>query len=876
MTVSSSTSKVQYNGNGSTTVFAYSFKVFDQDDLTVIVRSANGTETVKTITTHYTVSGVGSTGGGNVTMLTAPASGETLTILREQDLVQELDLVENDPFPAQSLEDALDKLTYMVQQHSEEIDRSIKASRTNAIGSTEFTVSATDRANKIFAFDSSGNLSIAQELGTYRGGWSADTAFTPRDLIKDTSNNNIYICLTAHTSTGSQPISSNTDAAKWALIVDAASASASEDAAAASADAAATSETNAAASEVAAAGSASAASGSASAAASSASAASASADAALSALDSFDDRYLGQKSTAPTVDNDGNALVSGALYFNTTTDDMWVWDGTQWLAAYASLSGALLAANNLSDLTSPATAVANLGIASQVEAEAGTDNTKVMTPLRVAQAVDALSPPNGTQEFVATGTISSGQTVGLNADGTVSVVTPLYGTAVQPSTVNAYNVSAAYDPVNNKILVINAYGAGATSLLVTAGTISGTTITFGTPVAIAHSYDAYSVDVCFNPTTSSFVIMFMEFRYVSSTTKYAYVYTGVVTVSGTTPTVGTLATAVATGNMGSANNYYPNVRLANINGTSTVGWAAVANQYIYTYVGILTISGTSITVSSQYNPVSTFMTSSSGIDLYQYSGLIYDPFNSKLVFYYIESGTGNAKALVGTISGTTITFASPVALSTEAYYISMAVDPATGKYGYVEYTSPGLTKAAIGSISGTTFSLGTKQDITDITMTYLGGEPLWLGGDLLVPCSRGNYLNISTFAVSGTTLSLKSNVASPYQWSHSSFGRSALIAGPSNYVIGLGLNGGPTPWFSILNPRSTYKSWVGIAAEAISSGAAGDITVIGGVNTSQSGLTPGATYSLDALTGGLIASTANPIGFATSATSIYINTGKSL
>ncbi len=119
MTVSSSTSRVSYNGNGSTTVFAYTFRVFDQDDLTVIIRSANGTETVKTITTHYTVSGVGSAGGGNVTMLTAPASGETLVIIREQDLIQELDIVPNDPFPASSVEDALDKLTFMVQQHEE-------------------------------------------------------------------------------------------------------------------------------------------------------------------------------------------------------------------------------------------------------------------------------------------------------------------------------------------------------------------------------------------------------------------------------------------------------------------------------------------------------------------------------------------------------------------------------------------------------------------------------------------------------------------------------------------------------------------------------------------------------------------------------------
>jgi hypothetical protein len=224
MTVSSATQKVQYNGNGSTTVFAYTFKIFDQNDLTVIVRSATGTETVKTITTHYTVSGVGSAGGGNVTMLTAPASGETLTILREQDLVQELDLVENDPFPAQSLEDALDKLTFVVQQQGEELDRSIKASRTNTITSTEFTVSAANRASKVFAFDSAGELSVTQELGTYRGNWATATAFAQRDLVKDTSNNSIYIVVTAHTSTGSQPISSNVDVAKWALIVDAAAA----------------------------------------------------------------------------------------------------------------------------------------------------------------------------------------------------------------------------------------------------------------------------------------------------------------------------------------------------------------------------------------------------------------------------------------------------------------------------------------------------------------------------------------------------------------------------------------------------------------------------------------------------------------------------
>jgi hypothetical protein len=62
-------------------------------------------------------------------------------------------------------------------------------------------------------------------------------------------------------------------------------------------------------------------------------------DAALAALDSFDDRYLGVKSSAPSVDNDGNALVQGTLYFDSGTDAMKVYDGSNWLNAYASLSG---------------------------------------------------------------------------------------------------------------------------------------------------------------------------------------------------------------------------------------------------------------------------------------------------------------------------------------------------------------------------------------------------------------------------------------------------------------------------------------------------------------------------------------------------------
>ena len=156
MTVSSTNNIVTYAGNGSTTVFAYTFKTFAASDLVVIERTdSTGAEVTKTLTTHYTVSGAGTDSGGNVTFGSAPASGVTVVIQRSLDLTQTIDYVENDPFPAESHEEGLDRAVMRDQQLKEELGRSIRFPVGDSGVSSEIP-SATERANKFLSFNSSG------------------------------------------------------------------------------------------------------------------------------------------------------------------------------------------------------------------------------------------------------------------------------------------------------------------------------------------------------------------------------------------------------------------------------------------------------------------------------------------------------------------------------------------------------------------------------------------------------------------------------------------------------------------------------------------------------------------------------------------------
>lgn len=137
MTLSSTATKVSYDGDGSTTEFAINFVFWEADDLRVIHRASDGTETVWVRGTHYTVMG-GSGASGTLTVKTAPtdftpAAGESLLIKDSQAETQADSFPLSGAFPSTVVEQRLDKLTRLIQIHSEEIARSILLPETASV-----------------------------------------------------------------------------------------------------------------------------------------------------------------------------------------------------------------------------------------------------------------------------------------------------------------------------------------------------------------------------------------------------------------------------------------------------------------------------------------------------------------------------------------------------------------------------------------------------------------------------------------------------------------------------------------------------------------------------------------------------------------------
>lgn len=131
MSISSTTNRVSQAGNGVTTAFPYPYYFLAQADLKVISKNdSTGIETAKTLGVDYTISGTTDAegtypNGGSINFGVAPASGTTISTYRDPAATQGLDLVENDSLPADSLEQALDRSTMLIQRLKDRLDRGV-------------------------------------------------------------------------------------------------------------------------------------------------------------------------------------------------------------------------------------------------------------------------------------------------------------------------------------------------------------------------------------------------------------------------------------------------------------------------------------------------------------------------------------------------------------------------------------------------------------------------------------------------------------------------------------------------------------------------------------------------------------------------------
>ena len=203
MTVSTTSIKKLHDGNGVTVTFAYDFRILDELHLEVYVDSGAG-YVLKTLSTDYSVTGVGDAGGGTVVFVSPPPSGtENILIARQVPLTQLADYVPNDSFPAQTHEDALDKLTMIAQQLVDQSNRGLKAPLSEAADQVFSENAWAARANKYVGFDGSGNLAILAAIDPTLYTVTAFAASLLDDSDADTFATTLLATMTAMTSVDS-------------------------------------------------------------------------------------------------------------------------------------------------------------------------------------------------------------------------------------------------------------------------------------------------------------------------------------------------------------------------------------------------------------------------------------------------------------------------------------------------------------------------------------------------------------------------------------------------------------------------------------------------------------------------------------------------
>ena len=462
----------------------------------------------------------------------------------------------------------------------------------------------------------------------------------------------------------------------------------------------------------------------------------------------------------------------------------------------------------------------------------------------------------GEQEFTASGNITAGQLVGIKSDGTVAVMEQAESGIVELGASNAYVREAlpiaAASNGSDKVLVVWCNSTDSYKLYAAVGTISGTNISFGTGVAVLSQVDQYDPVVTYDANAGKFLIVWEN-------DDSTYIVRAVVaTVSGTSVSFGTVLD-VASG------MYRPFV-LYNSDSQSSVIVYKNSSNSTEIYGRVLTISGTSVSAGSALTIENT-----SGAKYYL--RLSYDTTANKYLVAYSHGSVSKSNAKVLTVSGTSISAGALAVFNTIGTTgLSISYNPVANRHILNYYASS--YKIVVGTISGTSVTFGSELPIP--VNLYAGSYYDSIAQKTII-IGEGSFTKLQINSFSGNTPTLNPFT---FQWGEGS-GYSAGAA-PNFITISSTL----TFWVWKANSRiktqilnENMHKFVGIAKENISNGATGKVTVAGGINTSMSGLTVGKAYGLapqnttiseiDPASSG----STSIFGTALSSTSIYIDKG---
>ena len=297
---------------------------------------------------------------------------------------------------------------------------------------------------------------------------------------------------------------------------------------------------------------------------------------------------------------------------------------------------------------------------------------------------------SGEFKAVASGTLPCGKPVVVNADGTVSVVS---GSAAAAGSITVFesadtdNSSATFDSNSNKVVI--AYKDNGNSGYGTAivGTVSGTSISFGTPVVYVSGSNG-AISTTFDSNSNKVIIVSLHGVIVG-------------TVSGTSISFGSMVQL--------HNNYvytYTSVTIDSNSNKVVIAWSdGNNNRYGTAQVG--TVSGTSISLGT------AVVFESAEIN---WNGCTFDSNSNKVVIGYEDNPNSlSGTAIVGTVSGTNISFGSPVVFrSGSTSRINLDFDSTNNKV-VITFNHSNLGKAIVGTVSGTSISFGTEATFHNAT-----------------------------------------------------------------------------------------------------------------------------------------------------------------